>query len=157
MTMPDERTPVTEQGHLSVSRYVTPDAEQRAGRKKVVVRLAGTDTIRPMVQCVAPKGGDTNLHAHPHTDGFWFVLTGRSRWYGADDQLLAELGPMESIMVPKGTKYWFEASSEEPLEILHIAVTTPGIDPRLDRVDVRPAADDSERPSIGVDAEQRHF
>jgi mannose-6-phosphate isomerase-like protein (cupin superfamily) len=148
---------MTEQGSFSVSKYVTPDAEQRAGRKKVVVRLAGTDTIRPMVQCVAPKGGDTNLHAHPHTDGFWFVISGRSRWYRADDELVAEIGPMESIMVPKGTQYWFEASSDEPLEILHIAVTEQGVDPRRDRVDVQPVSNDAELPSIGVDAEQRHF
>ena len=138
----------------SVSKYETPSAEVREGRKKVVVRLAGTATIKPMVQCVAPREGDTNLHAHPNTDGFWFVLTGSSRWYGDDDELLAELGPNESIMIPRGTRYWFEAAGDEPLEILHIAVTDPGIDPRRDRVDHRPPTE-SLRPSIGVDAAQR--
>lgn len=138
----------------SVSKYVTPSAEEREGRKKVVVRLAGTDTIRPMVQCVNPDGGETNLHAHPNTDGFWYVLTGRSRWYGEEDELLAELGPNECIMIPRGTKYWFEAASEEPLEILHLAVTDKGIDPRADRTDYRPAKQ-AVRPSIGMDAEQR--
>lgn len=139
----------------SISTYRTPDAEQRAGRKKVVVHMAGTDTIRPMVQCVAPKGGDTNLHAHPNTDGYWFVLTGTSRWYGEDDEVLADLGPMESIMVPAGTKYWFEATGEVPLEILHVAITKPGVDPRRDRVDIRPGATQAERPSIGIDADRR--
>jgi mannose-6-phosphate isomerase-like protein (cupin superfamily) len=138
----------------SVSRYETPSEEQRTGRKKVVVRLAGTDTIRPMVQCVAPKGGDTNLHAHPNTDGFWFVLTGRSRWYGPDDDVIADLGSNESIMIPRGTRYWFEATGDEPLEILHIAVTSPGVDARSDRVDFAPSSE-AERPSIGVDAPQR--
>jgi mannose-6-phosphate isomerase-like protein (cupin superfamily) len=120
-------------------RYETPSDDQRENRRKVVVRLAGTDTVKTYVQWVAADGGETNLHAHPHTDGFWYVLTGRSLWYGEDDEVIADLGPNEGIMIPQGTRYWFEAAGGEPLEILHVAVTHGGVDPRSDREDIRPS------------------
>lgn len=134
----------------STYRYETPSAEQRAGRKKVVVRLGGTDTVKTFVQCVAPEGGENNLHAHPHTDGVWYVLSGRSRWYGEGDALLADLGANECIVIPRGVKYWFEATGDAPLEVLHVAVTDAGIDARADREDFGPAR--SDRPSLVVDA-----
>jgi mannose-6-phosphate isomerase-like protein (cupin superfamily) len=139
-----------------VSKYETPSAEQLEGRQKIVVRMGSTPTVKTFVQCVNVDGGENNLHAHPNTDGFWFVLTGRSRWYGEDDQLLAELGRHESIMIPRGTKYWFEASGDQPLEVLHVACTRDGVDARSDRVDFAPRAS-SARPGLAVDAPARQL
>ena len=39
-----------------------------------------TDVVGVSVQAVV-DGGETNLHAHPGTDGIWFVLAGRARFY----------------------------------------------------------------------------
>jgi mannose-6-phosphate isomerase-like protein (cupin superfamily) len=96
-------------------RYRTPTED----RKKQVVMLGRTDRMLGMVQ-ILKEGGENNLHAHPHTDGMWIVLSGRVRFYGDDDILLGELGKHDGILIPRGCRYWFESSSEEPLEILAV-------------------------------------
>ena len=81
--------------------------------------------MRVSVQYVK-VGGDNNLHAHDGIDGFWMILGGSATFYGEGDKVVAELGKDESILIPRGTKYWFESSGEEPLEILHVAATALG-------------------------------
>lgn len=88
-------------------------------RNKHVVTLALTDRISANVQ-VLKEGGENNLHTHPNMDGFWMVLKGRVKFYGDNDVLLGEFGPHEGILVPRGTHYWFESSSDEHLEILQV-------------------------------------
>jgi mannose-6-phosphate isomerase-like protein (cupin superfamily) len=66
-------------------------------------------------------GGETHLHAHPHLDGFWFILKGRARFHGEND-LIGDVGPNEGVLLPRGTKYWFEAVGPEPLQVLQIEV-----------------------------------
>lgn len=127
---------------MKTFRYEAPGMDALAERKKVVVRLANVGGVHSFVQYLSPDGGETNLHAHPNTDGFWYVLTGRSRWYGEEDELVAELGANEGILVPKGTRYWFEAAGDTPLELLHVAVTHGDVDPRTDRENIRPATRD---------------
>jgi mannose-6-phosphate isomerase-like protein (cupin superfamily) len=99
---------------------------------KVHVRLAQTDLIRGKVQ-VLKQGGENNLHAHMKSDGFWFVLEGRVRFYTEGDALVAELGPREGVLIPRGFKYWFEQTGDEPLQILQVHATVPSDDP-VDRV-----------------------
>jgi mannose-6-phosphate isomerase-like protein (cupin superfamily) len=69
---------------------------------------------------VVKEGGETNLHAHPHLDGVWFVMSGRARFYSDEHTLAAELGPHEGILIPRGAKYWFESAGDEPLEIFQV-------------------------------------
>jgi mannose-6-phosphate isomerase-like protein (cupin superfamily) len=96
-------------------RYAPPDKTH--ARK--VVWLGKTDRIFATVQ-VMDKGGETNLHSHAHLDGFWFVLSGRVRFYSDETTLVAELGPREGIVVPRGVKYWFESAGDEVLELLQV-------------------------------------
>lgn len=118
-------------------RYERPDEEARAGRKATIV-LPGVDRLHAHVQVVG-EGGETNLHSHPGTDGWWFVLSGRARFYGEDDrEPVAVVGRLEGVLVPRGTKYWFERDGDELLEILHIAVTQPEADIATDRRNHRP-------------------
>lgn len=100
---------------------------------KTVVRMHRTENMYADVQVVR-EGGDNNLHAHTGIDGLWMVLGGRVRFYGEEDKLVAELGVHESILMPHGFPYWFESVGEDPLEILHIAVSVPNVkDQRIDR------------------------
>lgn len=101
-------------------------------RGKAHVRLAQTDLLRGKVQ-VLKSGGENNLHTHLRSDGFWFVLEGRARFYTEGDELVAELGPREGVLIPRGFKYWFEQTGEEPLQILQVHATMPSDDP-TDRV-----------------------
>jgi len=100
-------------------RYSVPQMPEGRHVGKFVVRLARTDRMLANVQ-VLRSGGETNLHAHHHLDGFWMVLGGRARFYGEGDAVVAELGPMEGVLIPRHFKYWFESVGDEVLEILQV-------------------------------------
>jgi mannose-6-phosphate isomerase-like protein (cupin superfamily) len=94
-------------------------SERDIKRGKRNLHLGSSGGLNVGVQVVI-RGGETNLHAHPNIDSSWFVLSGRVKFYGTGDALVAELGKGEGIFIPRGVPYWFESGSEETLEILHI-------------------------------------
>lgn len=101
-----------------VIRYVVPEEKEFSG--KGVIRLVQSDILFGNVQVIS-EGGDNNLHAHAGMDGFWFVLSGRARFYGpTHDAVIAEIGPKEGIFIPRNFAYWFEKVGDESLEILQI-------------------------------------
>ena len=83
--------------------------------------LASTDVLSAIVQTLAP-GARQGLHAHGSYDGFYFVLAGRARFYGRNNELFAEIGPHEAVLVPRNTPYAFEAAGQE-VQLLAINVT----------------------------------
>jgi mannose-6-phosphate isomerase-like protein (cupin superfamily) len=102
-----------------------PPAELK--RSKEFVQLARTDINRATVQVIS-EGGENNLHSHSAQDGFWFVLAGRARFYGTDDQLIGEFGRYEGVMLPRNHAYWFESSGDEPLQILQVEAKAQALD-----------------------------
>jgi mannose-6-phosphate isomerase-like protein (cupin superfamily) len=115
--------------------------EPREGfvRGKVMVPLARTEVLKAIVQ-VLREGGENNLHYHKNIDSFWYVLSGKVRFYGPGDKLLGEFGRGEGIVTPRGARYWFESAGGEQLELLQVAGTnSPGVTGR-DRVDAAPNA-----------------
>jgi mannose-6-phosphate isomerase-like protein (cupin superfamily) len=96
--------------------YQSPDMLEKG---KGIVKLCRSDIVYSSVQMLQ-AGGENNLHAHPAQDGIWIVLKGRVKFYGKDDAVLAELGPMQGIHIPRGFYYWFESASPERLEILQV-------------------------------------
>lgn len=110
-------------GGMEAIRYETPDL---AGSPKRSSMLANSGLISVNVQVVSREGGETNLHAHSGQDAVWFVLGGRAKFYGKDGESV-ELGPKDALFIPKGTPYWFESVSDEPLEIMRNAATDPAI------------------------------
>lgn len=105
---------------------------------KTVKMLARTDRAFFAVQLVR-KGGENNLHSHAHVDGFWFVLSGRARFYTTDDELVGECGPLEGVLIPRGYPYWFESCSADDLEILQFEASDVALgEPNSDRVDHAP-------------------
>jgi mannose-6-phosphate isomerase-like protein (cupin superfamily) len=102
-----------------VMKYVKPKVSDYSG--KAVIRLVQSDICFGNVQ-VLSEGGDTNLHSHAGMDGFWFVLSGRARFYGPTrDEVIAELGPHEGVFIPRNFRYWFEKVGEGDLEILQVS------------------------------------
>jgi mannose-6-phosphate isomerase-like protein (cupin superfamily) len=114
-------------------KYESP---QSLDRPKITVGLANSEILRVSVQVVQPKGGETNMHAHPALDSTWLVLSGKAKFYGYGDTLVTEAGVNEGVFIPKGVPYWFEAAGEEPLEILHITAADKTL--KNDRVDYAP-------------------
>jgi len=108
---------------------------------KQAVMLARSDRLIASVQ-VLKEGGENNLHSHPHQDGFWMVLKGCARFYGENDVLIAELGAHQGILIPRNTRYWFEMSGSEPLELLQVEAFTKPLraarEIAEDRVDYAP-------------------
>ena len=105
---------------------------------KAVKLLARSDRAFLAVQVVR-EGGENNLHSHAHVDGFWFVLSGRARFYTTDDELLGEFGPLEGVLVPRGFPYWFESCGEDELEILQFEASDIALgEPNSDRLDHAP-------------------
>ncbi|MEJ5979516.1 cupin domain-containing protein [Novosphingobium sp. PS1R-30] len=98
-------------------RYKAPENPKR---DRALVPLVKTQTLLSMVQVFRGGGGEQELHMHTAMDGFWFVLSGRARFYGEGDELVADLGPHEGVLVPAGAKYWFEAGDCEQLELLQV-------------------------------------
>ncbi len=81
--------------------------------------LCRSDLVSADVQVVG-EGGENELHYHTGNDGFWLVLSGKVRFYGAGDVVLADLGRHEGILIPRGFSYWFGSIGDERLEILHV-------------------------------------
>ena len=97
------------------------DAKDKGGHTMVkqIANVVRGDLVRLNVQIVK-KGGENNLHYHTGGDTVWLVLKGAARFYGVGDKLLGELGPQGGILLPGGSRYWFEKIGSEDLEILQI-------------------------------------
>jgi mannose-6-phosphate isomerase-like protein (cupin superfamily) len=108
---------------------------------KTMVNLCRSDIVYSRIQ-VLREGGENNLHAHSAQDGIWMVIKGSAKFYGKDDVLLAELGPMQGIHIPRGFYYWFESSGSEPLELLQVEAIDKTVEAR--RLDATPRKNPSE-------------
>jgi mannose-6-phosphate isomerase-like protein (cupin superfamily) len=122
-------------GPFKVAKVIAPVPE----RGKTTNSLTRTDILGVGVQVIAPKDGETNLHAHPGTDSAWLVLGGEAEFWGTDDDVfVAHLAKHEMISIPAGTPYWFKAAGDEPLVILHITARTPEYEAGKSRIDYKP-------------------
>ncbi len=101
---------------IQTFRYDKPEAN---GKVKQIASLLRSDLIRINVQ-VVKEGGENNMHYHTGGDNAWMVLKGCARFYGLDDKLLGELHANDGILLPGGSRYWFEKVGDEDLEILQI-------------------------------------
>ncbi len=79
--------------------------------------LARTDIASLFVR-VLREGGETILHAHTANEAIWLVVQGGVNFYDENDEIVAELGPNDGVLIPRGTKYWFSKTSPEDTIIL---------------------------------------
>jgi mannose-6-phosphate isomerase-like protein (cupin superfamily) len=93
------------------------DGRGDPGRKHFY--LFKTDRAVSEVQ-VFDKGVNNKLHSHLSEDGVWVVLEGQAAFYGEGDKVMGELGRFQGLLIPAGTKYWFESTGDEPLQILRV-------------------------------------
>jgi quercetin dioxygenase-like cupin family protein len=107
--------------------FHAPDIEFPKEKKKIHVKLAGTNHVRASVQ-VLREGGENNLHYHPNMDLIYMVLKGRIRFYGPGDKVIGDYGPLEGVLLPENARYWFESVGTEEAHLLQIAGFPKGID-----------------------------
>ena len=110
------------EARMKTFAYRKPGEENdRDGHRMVkqISQLVRSDLVRLSVQIVK-EGGENNLHYHTGGDNCWMVLKGGAKFYGVGDKLIGELGPNDGILIPGGSRYWFEKVGDEDLEILQI-------------------------------------
>jgi len=120
MTTTEAGNAISEQRHLDAEAAISTfsyKSPEKLTRPKANTLLTRSNLVRAMVQVVR-EGGENNLHYHSKVDGFWFVLKGRARFYGPKDELIAECGPQEGLVIPQYARYWFEKTGPDDLEIL---------------------------------------
>jgi hypothetical protein len=75
-------------------------------------------------------------------DGSWMVLSGHVRFYGAENKLIGDFGPMQGVLLPRGCPYWFENVEDESAELIQVEafnISLPHDDAiRADRIDYAP-------------------
>ena len=112
------------ESRIKVIKVQKPPENTRGEPRDVVVQVK-TDLIAVLTQWVR-EGGEDNLHYHTNGDTFWMVLKGKARYWtvGEDkkvgDKMIAELGPREGVVIPGGSRYWFEKVGDEELELLQM-------------------------------------
>src|SRR5690348_5705425 len=78
---------------------------------KTVKRLLSTEVLSLGVQVIA-KAGETNLHGHAGNDAVWLVLQGKAIFYTKGNEVVAEVGKNEALLIPGGAPYWFESGDD---------------------------------------------
>jgi mannose-6-phosphate isomerase-like protein (cupin superfamily) len=116
-----------------------PDAQPERRKGKAYVKLVKSDLMQAEMQ-ILTEGGENNMHSNPATDGFWWVVRGRARFYDEDDQP-TEIGAEQGIFVPRGVPYWFEKAGEDTLHLLHVSARSPNFGDVPRRVNHRPRND----------------
>jgi len=118
-----EKFHLAAEAEIQTIRYEKPIPNGRPKQNTWMVRRPHMQVV---VQCVH-DGGENNLHYHTNSETTWFVLKGRAIFEGVGGKILAELGPMEGVVIPGGARYKFYKDCEGDLEILQmVAIHNPG-------------------------------
>lgn len=96
--------------------------------------IAETDNMWARLKVYA-SGGENTLHAHPNEDHMFIILAGTAQFHGPNGEEKT-LGRNEGIMLPAGSFYNFEATSEEPLVLLRVGCSANDRDDHLKRIAV---------------------
>jgi mannose-6-phosphate isomerase-like protein (cupin superfamily) len=86
--------------------------------------LCKTDLLVTEIQVMAPGAG-VNLHTHLDLTGVWIVLSGHFTFYGAGETVYAELDPLQGLLIPAGSHYWFKNTGAVTGEVMRVDVQTP--------------------------------
>jgi mannose-6-phosphate isomerase-like protein (cupin superfamily) len=113
------------------NRYERPEFE--SGQR--VVMMARSENMSCLIHTIK-DGGEENLHSHPGSDAYWFVLEGTAQFFGEGDKELGTISKHEGIFIPRGFKYWFKGLGDE---ILRAASRMPQV--KDDRVDYAPRSE----------------
>lgn len=98
--------------------FKRPDIDSPKGR--IECQLAGTNSCNAIVE-VLRKDWSGSLHYHPNQDGIWLVLKGKVRFHGHDGIVRGDFGPLEGLIQPENSRYWFECIGDEEVWLMQIA------------------------------------
>ncbi len=134
----DGRAGMVTKQDLGAVKVFHVQGRQLEGPKEAAM-LVRSDLIQSMVIYI-DEGGENALHAHTAADQIYVTVEGEVAFYGEGDTLLAKVGPGGGILIPRGTKYWFERSSSQQAVLLRIWSQAPGVrDQTIDYAEPPPA------------------
>ena len=136
-----------------VQRFDYSRPALRSGKTRAAARLVNTDILFAVIQ-LFESGGENIMHSHAGMDGFWFVLSGKARFYIAEEESF-EVGPRQGLCIPRATRYWFEKTGEEPLEILQVDAIHPNLVNKVTRYGTSEAQRQAEQANIAMFDAQR--
>jgi mannose-6-phosphate isomerase-like protein (cupin superfamily) len=87
----------------------------RQGRTTEV--RANTDLLTVTVKVYA-EGGENAMHCHPEEDHAFIVIEGQATFHIDSDDNIKVINPLEGVMLPKGTFYWFESTGDRNLVMI---------------------------------------
>jgi mannose-6-phosphate isomerase-like protein (cupin superfamily) len=96
--------------------------------------ISSTDNMRVHVKVYA-SGGENGLHNHTDEDHFHLVLQGSALFYGPRGEEV-HCGPWEGLMLPAGSFYRFNATSDEPLVLLRVGARAAEQTSEHDRLNI---------------------
>ena len=129
--MVDVASPGTKARPVPLGPVQVVNTEWEQGERNVKV-LGRTDLLTVLLHHWE-EGGEVGLHHHTDGDATWIVVGGEVTFYGPDDEILANAGPKQAVVVPRNTMYWFTSTSTEPLEMFRVSARVGGMSNGDDR------------------------
>lgn len=122
MSAAEKTSKLTEADHQEaesrIVKFSYKKPEDWGDRPKCTVRLCDSGLLRGHIQVLKANGGENNLHYHSKVDGMFTVLSGKIKFYGPEDKLIGEFGPLEGVVIPKNARYWFENTADSDAEVM---------------------------------------
>ncbi len=103
--------------HERQVQYFSFEKPDLGDKSRAVAVLGVTDLMAAQVQVL--RGCGEGLHVHAAMTGFWMVLQGRVTFKDADGNTRTA-GPLEGVVVPRGTIYGFRAEGPEDAMVLQV-------------------------------------
>ena len=103
------------------------------GRSETVLAASNQLTLRLKVYA---SGGENTLHTHVNEDHLFVLLQGSADFFD-EEGLMASLSAHQGVVLPKGTRYRFIATSSQPLVMLRVGSPNEaalGLEGRVDSV-----------------------
>ena len=76
--------------------------------------LSRTDELGMYAARYRAGGGENGLHSHPG-DSIWLLVSGAATFWAKDSVVIAELQPLDGVMVPNDAKYRFMCTEDSVL------------------------------------------
>jgi len=96
--------------------------------------FARTDTLSIMEHVWEVGSGEVELHTHHLSDAGWLVTKGEVTFFDENNEVIAKLGKDQGVFIPRGVKYSFANSGNEPLVMFRASSRVAPLQPgQLDR------------------------
>jgi len=73
-------------------------------------------TNQSLAEATVMPGQATEPHRHPRSEEIYYILSGRGRMVLGEE--VREVGPLDAILIPPGTRHTIANTGDEPLVFL---------------------------------------